>query len=294
MVFFASDHNRRGTNRSAFTLVELLVVIAIIGILIAMLLPAVEYVREAARRVQCANNLRQLVIASHNYESAYQKFPPAYKGVQFQPGWSWGSYLLPFVEQKNLYDFGLVESTLFGGGAAPAMPTAYSRTPLPVFRCPSDLGDDLNPVRLNHAMSNFRATCGAGISGGAFVVDRDYGGILYQNSKIRFSEIYDGTANTIILGECKFDTAVDKRAAIWPGMTGVRSGSIWISDVMWWIDANSATINGPAPQAFSSYHPGGAHFAFADASVRLIKNGGQVQILQWLAGRADGRIVTIH
>jgi prepilin-type N-terminal cleavage/methylation domain-containing protein len=278
--------------RCGFTLVELLVVIAIIGILIAILLPAVQAVRESARRIQCGNNLRQIIIATHNYESAYMRFPPAYRAPNLNPGWSWGSYLLPFLEQRNLYEMGKVDELLFGGGLNPATPTAYSQTPLPVFRCPSDLGGDLNPIRLNHAMSNYRAV--AGYSGQTFFsVDFDYGGVLFQNSKIRFSDILDGTSYTVIIGECKYDEFTDKRAAIWPGMSGLRNGSIWISDVMWWIDEGSAFINGPAPQAFSSNHPRGAQFAFGDGGTRMFPNGGQLNLLKYLAGRADGKIVTL-
>jgi prepilin-type N-terminal cleavage/methylation domain-containing protein len=292
MTIYLRSRKIKFAFRAAFTLVELLVVIAIIGILIAMLLPAVQSVREAARRVQCANHLRQMVLAMHNYESAHKNFPPAYKGSSNLPGWAWGTYILPFMEQANLYQSGNVETALFGGGSNPAMPNTYSKTPLPGFRCPSDLGPELNPLRLNHGMSNYRAVAGYN-SSGFFEADKDLGGILFQNSKVPFSDIPDGTSNTIVLGECKFDETVDKRAAIWAGMTGLRNNAIWISDVMWFIDETSATINGSAPQAFSSNHPRGAQFTFADGSTRLIPNGGQVAILKYLAGRNDGKIVTM-
>jgi prepilin-type N-terminal cleavage/methylation domain-containing protein/prepilin-type processing-associated H-X9-DG protein len=278
--------------RLGFTLVELLVVIAIIAILIAMLLPAVQSVREAARRIQCANNLKQIVLASHNYESVQRRFPPAYRGLNLQPGWSWGSYLLPYLEQQNLYVFGKVDETLFGLGSNPVMPNPYSTTPLPAFRCPSDLGPDLNPLRLNHAMSNYRAVVGP-VAQTTFFINYDFGGVMFQNSQIRFADIHDGSSNTVMIGECKFDQTVDKRAAIWPGMSGLRDNSVWISDVMWWIDDASATINGPAPQAFSSNHPRGAQFAFCDGGVRMFPTGGQVDILKYLAGRADGKIVSL-
>jgi len=115
--------------------------------------------------------------------------------------------------------------------------------------------------------------------------------VLYQNSKIRLTDITDGTSNTLAIGECMFDQRTGKRACIWVGMTGVRSGSIWISDVMWWVDESTAQVNGTAPQAFSSRHPGGAFFAFCDGSVRFFRNATNPDIVRWLAGRNDGVVV---
>ena len=284
-----------------FTLVELLVVIAIIGILIGLLLPAVQSVREAARRVDCANNLHQFGIAMLNYHDAFENYPPAYQSTKpensnwdYQPGWSWGSYLLPYAELTNLQNTVDVHNTRFGGGSNPAQPDEYSQTPLQLFRCPSDVGPDLNPIRLNHGMSNYRAVAGpAPTTHGYFEQYYDYGGILFHNSSVKIADIHDGTSNTVIVGECIFDELTNKRAAIWAGMSGLRGGSIWISDVMWWIDDEAATINGPAPQAFSSQHPGGAQFAFCDGSSRMFPESGDITILRYLAGRADG-VLTNH
>ena len=298
--------NRTINSQKAFTLVELLVVIAIIGILIAMLLPAVQSVRESARRIRCANNLKQIGLATHLFEGVNENFPSAYVAEGTRPGWSWGTFLLPYVEQQNLFDEGDSRNRIFDKGGNPVQPTEYSTTVLPIYRCPSDAGGDINTLRFSHATSNYRAVSGPEENPG-FVADKDFGGVMYQNSKTEMAEITDGTSNTLIVGECSLDPAVNKRAAIWAGMSGfgrseervrtlfgirtVTITTVQVSDCMWQVDDDSAVINGPASQAFSSQHPGGALFAFADGSTRFFSEGGDVAMLQFLAGRNDGTVV---
>jgi len=278
--------------RKAFTLIELLVVIAIIAILIGLLLPAVQKVREAANRTKRSNNLKQMVIGMHNFESANGLLPPAYTATGFNPGWGWSTHILPHLEQDNIHRLMNANTLVFGLGSAPAMPAQHplSVTKLTIFRCPADASPDLNPERLFFAMSNYRAIAGP-TTYPFFSADLDMGGVMFHNSKIRLTDIGDGTSNTLAIGECIFDIKLGKRACIWPGMSGIRNGSIWISDVMWWVDDATATVNGPAPQAFSSRHPGGAMFAFCDGSVRLFKDNTQPTIVKWLAGRNDGNVV---
>jgi prepilin-type N-terminal cleavage/methylation domain-containing protein/prepilin-type processing-associated H-X9-DG protein len=277
----------------AFTLIELLVVIAIIAILIGLLLPAVQKVREAANRMKCANNLKQMVIGLHNHEGTYGTLPPAYSAAGTRPGWGWSAFLLPFVEQENLHRQMRVDQAIFGNGANPALPShhaPFAQQKLVLFRCPSDPAPDLNPERLNFAMSNYRAVAGP-TTFPFFFANQDMGGVMYQNSQVRLTDVTDGTSQTLAVGECIFDQRTGKRACIWPGMSGLRSGSIWISDVMWWVDQSTAQVNGTAPQAFSSRHPGGALFAFCDGSVRLFRTGTNPDIIRFLAGRNDGRVV---
>jgi prepilin-type N-terminal cleavage/methylation domain-containing protein len=279
--------------RPAFTLVELLVVIAIIAVLIALLLPAVQFARESARRTQCGNHLRQLALATHHHEVTYGYFPSAYEAPEMDPGWGWGSAVLPFCEQQNLFDAAGVKVATFGGGANPALPTGCTEKELTLFRCPSDPAPDKNSIRLQHGTSNYRAVSGPA-DPAKFIVDYDYGGVLYQNSRTRLAKVTDGTSNTLLLGECLFDAQRDKRAALWCGMTGLRplpgdtNPSVWISDVMWAVDDASSQVNGSAPQAFSSRHPGGAFFTYSDASVRFFYEHGDKSIIKWAAGRDDG------
>ncbi|HYT90706.1 MAG TPA: DUF1559 domain-containing protein [Gemmataceae bacterium] len=285
------------SRRQAFTLIELLVVIAIIAILIGLLVPAVQQVRDAANRASCENNLHQIAIAAHNYHGDRRFFPPAYKsGPGLVPGWGWGAILLPYLEQKPLYTTLAVDTTLFGGGTTPAVPTANagSQTILSVFRCPGDSGPDLNNLRSNYPTSNYRAVAGP-TTYPFWSANLDMGGVMMQNSKISALMITDGTSNTLLVGECKLHEATGKKAAIWIGMTGYYPtlGSIQISDVMWWVDDATATINGSASQAFSSNHPGGAFFAFCDGSVRFFIDATNPTVVKWLAGRNDGHIVPL-
>src|SRR6476619_5400678 len=118
-------HLSRDQSRRGFTLIELLVVIAIIAILIGLLLPAVQKIREAANRMKCSNNLKQMVIGLHNHHDATGSFPPAYKGPNLDPGWGWSTFLLPYVEQDNLYRELQVDSLKFGLGANPATPAQH-------------------------------------------------------------------------------------------------------------------------------------------------------------------------
>jgi prepilin-type N-terminal cleavage/methylation domain-containing protein/prepilin-type processing-associated H-X9-DG protein len=277
--------------RRAFTLVELLVVIAIIGVLVGLLLPAVQKVREAANRIKCANNLKQIALALHNYHDTNGSLPPGYQAPGFNVGWGWGAFLLPFLEQQNLSTQLGVSSTAFGGGANPVLATPLTQTKLSVYVCPSDTGPALNPFKRDHAKSNYRGVAGPYLPP-VYVADVDYGGVLFQNSKVRLTDITDGTSNTLAVGECVLDVPTTKVAAIWVGMDSSGDGVVFISDVFWSVDAGDYRLNGPGPQAFSSRHPGGVQFGLCDGSVRLIHDTADPRQVQILAGRNDGLVAS--
>ncbi len=196
----------RITSRSAFTLVELLVVIAIIGILVGLLLPAVQAAREAARRMQCSNNLKQIALATHNYESSFKRFPALTGSSSFSPQ----ARVLPFIEQANLQNLIDFRQPLFVGPAFAAQLNPLFAVPagtvVPSFLCPSDTIEPRRPTALAggtqgaYAATNYMYSLGSGTS--THYDDRyRTDGIVWENSWARFADIVDGTSNTVMLSE---------------------------------------------------------------------------------------------
>ncbi len=191
----------------AFTIIELLVVIAITGILIALLLPAVQAAREAARRTSCTNNLRQCVLALHNYHDTHRRFPGL--GSNAKASFSVQARLLPYAEQSNLQNLVDFEQPLFAGrhgtGSLNTIQVTAARTVVPMFRCPSDGSEDL--------FTGYGASADQPLAGGNVMVcigsgrGTDYDvryrtdGLFYYNSGTSLGNVTDGTSNTVVMSE---------------------------------------------------------------------------------------------
>jgi prepilin-type N-terminal cleavage/methylation domain-containing protein/prepilin-type processing-associated H-X9-DG protein len=266
--------------RRAFTLIELLVVIAMIGILVALLLPAIQAAREAARRTQCVNNLKQLGTALHNYHDTFGKLPPGWvDSGNF--GWGWNVFLFPFMEQQSFYDRLQVDQKTLIQVNNNAATQPLLLTVLPNLRCPSDTANEageqtvgLNANQRPVATSNYVGSRGFfsmanGDTSNDPVVDNTLNnGVFYANSRVRLADILDGTTNTLALGEKGIDSAnltatPPIRAACWAGDGRAQNGN-----------AVTACVRGKMNQGnqnnFSSAHSGGANFAMCDASVRFL------------------------
>lgn len=318
-----SESSRRLRTARGFTLIELLVVIAIIAILVALLLPAVQQAREAARRTQCKNNLKQIGLALHNYQDVHKVFPGSfvrrgYSSSTFGgPGWGWGTMLLPFMDQAPLFQQLLVNSL----DAADPTLIALSQTALPAYRCPSMPGGDMNeklnnpPTAEPHALSTYKAVFGEMNTQYNYTDDCPYyqgscinlsNGIFAANSRIQFRDITDGTSNTVAIGEVPYGvngtrdssgTLIDYRGSVWIGVTaeGARS-NVATHQTLRAITGSgnpstSYKINGTNAWSFGSHHMGGAQFVLADGSVRFITENIDGMTLNRISERNDGDVV---
>ncbi len=267
--------------RFAFTLVEMLVVIAIIGILIALLLPAVQMAREAARRMRCQNNLKQIGIAMLNYHDALKSFPPGYISVAVDvQEWGWPVFLFDYMERKPLArELMLNERRLADVLVDPWAPVLL-KTPLADFRCPSDRTPELLPHELRPfdnigGASGFEPATGNYIGVAGFW-DRaglqENNGVLYANSAVTIRDLSeDGTSFTFCVGER------DQRcgAGTWCG----NRNPFGLSDLgAYYVSGRvSIKLNDPLDQGadscregFSSPHAGGGNFLVCDGSVHFV------------------------
>jgi prepilin-type N-terminal cleavage/methylation domain-containing protein/prepilin-type processing-associated H-X9-DG protein len=298
------------TRRPAFTLIELLVVIAIIAVLIGLLLPAVQKVREAAANVTCKNNLKQIGLALHHYHDTQKTLPPGYEsfvaadGSDLGPGWGWAAFILDHVEQGNLQN-----QIFFTHDVRDSLNTEPRQHFLRLFWCPSDemLGTfdvtsavDYTPLcRVAHASyvamnGTKEVSSESGVNDGAFL----------RNSAFRLTDITDGTGSTIFVGErCA-------RLSL-PTWTGAVTGAVVPyrenPDPSSWNPSGAALVLGhtggagdeihvpngrnSSADAYASRHTG-VNFLFGDGSVRPLTSSINPDVYKGLATRSGGEVVT--
>ncbi|MBI2478689.1 MAG: DUF1559 domain-containing protein [Planctomycetia bacterium] len=306
-------------NRSGFTLVELLVVIAIIGILVALLLPAVQAAREAARRMQCGNNLKQISLAVHNYESTYKRFPVGGYGCCWG---TWQAGILPFVEQNALgelynsngkYDRPAVSGVMpctgptdtsfrYGG----AKNTPVTRQKLAAFTCPSDILNTTTGVTRHNYACNFGNTGEAAnasvVVAGVTVIFRGapfsrLGACNSTAIAVPMAEMTDGTSNTLMMAEVVTGHAGDHRGFTWwgpsAGFTALNPPNTTLPDVMGGGTCRAPSVeprnppcipastgaNEPNRRSARSRHPGGVQVSMCDGSARFVAN--TIDIFTW-------------
>ncbi len=282
-------------SKTGFTLVELLVVIAIIGVLIALLLPAVQQAREAARRMQCKNHLKQFGIALHNYHDVHGSMPSGAM-AHARGGWSWSTLLLPFIEQGNIHD-----QINFNQSPDDSSNANAIRSTIPIALCPSDLAPEINddPSLANQATTSYLATAGCNvyIPSGCNGADE---GAFFHNSERKFRDFTDGLSNSAVVGEVFWrigsyssGNTIRNTQHYYGGLitgkwftfgdtcgtgTGtadsdyrrtyavMRSGAVPINNY----DPSGDTWWDTSHHGFGSHHPGGAHFMFGDGSTHFV------------------------
>jgi prepilin-type N-terminal cleavage/methylation domain-containing protein/prepilin-type processing-associated H-X9-DG protein len=289
--------------RAGFTLVELLVVIAIIGVLVALLLPAVQAAREAARRAQCKNNLKQIGLALHNYESARRTFPAGFisqaaeiNGVGIGPGWSWGAQIFPYLEESTIQvDLKRAITDPFHDGVRVLT--------LPMFRCPSDAPEESSFVVHDDGGIELTRLAFANYVGvaGTFEVSEspDTGtGLLFRNYGVRIRQITDGLSHTIMVAE---RASRQSPQSTWVG--AVTNATIPPinpdfdnEEAPVLVLTNTGTAaEGRVPnnhfdhvEDANSEHPQGVNLMFCDGSVQVINNDVDPSVWEAIGTRAGG------
>jgi prepilin-type N-terminal cleavage/methylation domain-containing protein/prepilin-type processing-associated H-X9-DG protein len=319
----------RRSRRGGFTLIELLVVIAIIAILIGLLLPAVQKVRDAAARIKCANNMKQMGLALHSYHDANGKLPPGVNDTSerpptgYRPYWSWMAMMMPYYEQDNLYR--LADTWARGtntpyqywpwGGfwltpQSPANPALGQI--VKTLICPADGRQDLTSPGSSWGGNGNVAFCGyLGVGGiqadSSSITNQNQNGILYSKSTTRLTDITDGTSNTLMVGERP--PSSDLYYGWWfagAGWDGSGDGDVVLGARP--LNYAQSGLGCPASSAnfqpgrasnfcdqahFWSMHSGGANFLMGDGSVRFISYANN-NILPALTTRAGGEVASLN
>jgi prepilin-type N-terminal cleavage/methylation domain-containing protein len=298
MLRCSASPGAAGCRRTAFTLIELLVVIAIIAVLIGLLLPAVQKVREAAARVKCANNMRQLILALHNYHSAYGAFPAGQLDMPNGAQHNWTAQLLPYFEQDNLYR----QYNFNVNWDDPANDSGINQHMIKVFVCPS--APDAPPrtaankrgvldypaINQIHRPNPFATNLPPS--------DSTYIGVLGKNVNRRMTDIVDGTSNTLILAE-DGGRNQDWRMGQQGGTLGESgawanpSGAIVVSGYNPRTQSipGPVAVNGCNSQNVYSFHIGAAGGVFADGSIRFLSSSTSIDVLIALTTRAGHEVI---
>jgi prepilin-type N-terminal cleavage/methylation domain-containing protein len=308
-------------SRTAFTLVELLVVIAIIGILVALLLPAVQAAREAARRMQCGNNLKQIALSLHNYHDTHGKFPMGNivdisGGTPGGDGWTWHVRILPFIEQSPLFDrVSRVVGTNIGGETSAEQLLAGRDTKLTFFQCPSHPSLVVNPSKNAYHVSTYNGVIGTTcfnddqMDATTDIGYRPGNGIFHLNTCVRIADVTDGTSNTLMVAEVPDEVKGTPNSNRLPGSdrrycftaNGDGNPPTDITEFLVGMEANdpinanhrdAAGFYNNNGEYAGSYHPGGAQFALTDGSVRFITQTINMTTYQGLGSRDGGEVVS--
>ena len=311
------------SRKRAFTLIELLVVIAIIGILISLLLPAVQKIREAAARVQCQNNLKQLGLAVHTYHDANNKMPPSRNSKRGADNATWALHLLPYIEQDALYKQWNPSLAYYQ-----QLKTFQWNTPIKTFICPSRPRDKfvwIDPTPVPDANSGYYSgPCGdyaVNVGNGTPVLggniatmdngspgDSNWkqGPFAQGTSKVTFADITDGLSNTFFIGE-KFIATTDFQtgSAQWGECGSDNDCSIFdsfdpqinqrIVSATWPLSGNPFVDppDGSGSGLFGGYHPGITLFLLGDGRVAAVSNSLSGTVLGYLSCRNDGMAFSV-
>jgi prepilin-type N-terminal cleavage/methylation domain-containing protein/prepilin-type processing-associated H-X9-DG protein len=284
-------------SHSAFTLVELLVVIAIIGLLVALLLPAVQAAREAARRISCFNNLKQIGLGLHNYHDVLGSLPTGWLGFdpasglplpEGEPGWAWAALLLPYLEQDNVQQQ-LIDFNVPILHSANDAARAYS---ISLYRCPSDASDyhfELLSEGTGAALARMASANYVGVFGVREIEDCEGAppgticageGVFFHLSRTKFSHVLDGLSNTLFAGERSSRYGYSTWLGVVTGAEEAMPRVVGIAD-------HPPNTKGLHLDDFSSNHPAGANFLLGDGSVRLINEKIDEGVYRALATRAQ-------